>query len=80
MVSRVSLNLELIKNYEELKKVCNEKELEQVFEELLKAKMSDPSLQEENIEFVDRINETLIFNDLLDEVSFRIYLKSLETA
>jgi len=75
MVRRISLNLELIKNYEELKKVCTEKELEQVWGELLKAKMSDPTFWEGDIEFVDRINETLIFNDLQDEISFRIYLK-----
>ena len=69
------LELTKIKNFDELKKVCSEKELEQVFHKLLKEKINDPTFNESEIEFIDRINETLVFNDLYNEISFSIYLK-----
>ena len=70
---KVELDLKKIRNYEELERACTKEELEKVWETLLKEKMKE-DFNEEDIEFVDRVGNTLFFNDLLNEVSFQIYL------
>ena len=70
---KIKLDLRKIKNYKELERACTKEELKKVWEALLEEKVKE-DFSEESIEFVDRVGNTLFFNDLLNEVSFQIYL------
>ena len=70
---KIRLDLRKIKNYKELEQVCTKEELKKVWGALLEEKMKE-DFSEEDIEFVDRVGNTLFFNDLLNEISFQIYL------
>ena len=70
---RYTLDLKKIRNYGELERVCTKEELGKVWKALLAEKMRE-NFNEEDIEFIGRVSNTLFFNDLLNEVSFQIYL------